>query len=451
MDSVTEAYIKECLDEGNPLRNVIARTPFPDNQRAFFEASLLARPLFADRSALLDCARDLADLFTLLTTLPDRLFAGDLDRYASALGIDPRRAALILRLPDPHPLYGRADLYHDGTSFKLLEYNIGSPLGGTARAETCRYLLEDEYFRRFADDHGLSYVRTGTRVAEALAEAALPVTGGAAPVIGVVESVGGIERHAITYHSIRDMLEQLGFEVVLGDVSQVSERRGRLLLRGRAIDVVLRYFMTQELVASGHDAEQILRAHENGQTVLWTSLRSELFENKGCLALLSDERWRDAFSDEERRLIDRMLPWTRRLTTGRVTVDGAEVDLVDYCREHREELIVKPFAGHSGSGIVPGWKVSDQEWERHLTEACELGHIVQRRVIPATEPVVDPLTGDIQEHEVVWGIFMTPAGYAGAHARAAPADTKAVINMGARRSVKVAPVFEYSSQKRQAR
>lgn len=60
--------------------------------------------------------------------------------------------------------------------------------------------------------------------------------------------------------------------------------------------------------------------------------------NKGCLALLSDTRSRDAFSPEERSLIDSILPWTRTLTD-RVSDRG---DVIEQCRDNSDDLILKP-------------------------------------------------------------------------------------------------------------
>jgi hypothetical protein len=54
------------------------------------------------------------------------LFDGDFARYCDAIGIDRRSASLISRFPGGSQLYGRADMYHDGTSLKLLEFNIDS-------------------------------------------------------------------------------------------------------------------------------------------------------------------------------------------------------------------------------------------------------------------------------------------------------------------------------------
>ncbi|WP_189829999.1 hypothetical protein [Streptomyces zaomyceticus] len=51
-------------------------------------------------------------------SLPRRLFDGDLDRYATEIGIGPELGALLRRGGSGVPAtFGRADAYHDGTAY----------------------------------------------------------------------------------------------------------------------------------------------------------------------------------------------------------------------------------------------------------------------------------------------------------------------------------------------
>src|SRR5439155_17480158 len=116
---------------------------------------------------------------------------------------------------------------------------------------------------------------------------------------------------------------------------------GYLFLDGQRIDVVLRYFSADQLIED-RDGEQlvepIFRAHEDGKVGLLTTMESGLYANKGTLALLSDQKFRAAFSPAEAALIDRVLPWTRALVPGPAQIGPDSVDLLDYCRGPREQL-----------------------------------------------------------------------------------------------------------------
>ena len=193
-DLVTSDYISRCLAGDRGLLDAMkhARERFPKAFDASCGHRLLSRPMFIREREILGRADDLTHLLDLMTSLPDRLFGGDFARYCEALGIDRRSARLISRFPGGPQLYGRADMYHDGTSLKLLEYNIDSGLGGTDRAEISRLLLEVDAFRDFADQHKLSYVHTGERIARTLRKVAEPVTDGDTPVVAFVEADGGL-------------------------------------------------------------------------------------------------------------------------------------------------------------------------------------------------------------------------------------------------------------------
>jgi hypothetical protein len=446
-DHVTDRYLQECLRPGSQLRQVMAEATFPPR---FFESCgkrLLGRPFFIEEAQIRRVADDLVHLFDLLVSLPGRLFGGDLDRYCEVLGIDRRRAALMRRFGGGRPtLYGRADLYHDGTSFKLLEFNVGSELGGTDRAEISRALLEVDAFRVFADEHRLGYVHTGREVAKLLRRAAEPITSSDRPVVALLEADGGLAPYLHLVNSFQEMMRGLGIDLLLGEVSQVREQGGRLFLQGKPIDVVLRYFSVDQICEDPDGeaiVEPIFRAHEEGRVALLTTMESTLYANKGTMALLSDPRFRDAYSADEIALVDRLLPWTRSLVEGPVQVGAETVDLVEYCRANRGRLILKPRDDFGGSGIVVGWEKTDHEWKEALVSCGEGRYVAQERVRPRREPVVDPQTGVVSDWVAAWDAFLTPDGYAGSHIRALPAGEGSIIGMGATPAARTTGVFYY--------
>ncbi|WP_416974242.1 hypothetical protein [Streptomyces sp. 4F14] len=453
--AVTEAYLSDPR-----LAGAVHETVYPPAFQECWGARMLSRPLFVDGPELGRAAADVEDLFALLVSLPGRLFGGDTARYCDALGIAPDRAALISRFagaPGRATRYGRADLYHDGDAFKLLEFNIASDLGGTDRSQMQRALLTHPAFASFAAEHGLGHVHTGERVAAALREAALPLTGGVRePRIGLVCAPGGLAGFGHLLLAFAEMTRSLGLPLTLGELDAVTEQGGRLRLDGDPVDVVLRFFTVDDLCADpalADRAEPVFRAHEEGRAVLWTPMDSSLYSNKGALALLSDPA--TPFTDAERALTDRLLPWTRLLADGPPTpgpTPGDTVtDLLSFCREHRAELLLKPLRDFGGTGVIPGWECEPDRWARLVQDRMSdagapltgLGNrwIVQRRVLPRTEPVLDAATGARSPWVAAWGLFLTPQGYAGTDVRAAPAAASAVVNYGSNPLTRTTGVF----------
>ncbi|MFD7131931.1 hypothetical protein [Streptomyces sp. NPDC059894] len=453
--AVTEAYLSDPR-----LADAVRETVYPPAFQECWGARMLSRPLFTDGPELRRAAADVQDLFALLASLPQRLFDGDTARYCDALGIAPDRAAVISRFaagPGAATRYGRADLYHDGSAFKLLEFNIASDLGGTDRSQMQRALLTHPAFADFAAEHGLEHVHTGERVAVALREAARHLTRGVRePRVGLVCAPGGLAAFGHLLLAFAEMMRGLGLPLTLGELDTLTEQNGRLRLDGDPLDVVLRFFTVDDLCAdpsSAARAELAFRAHEEGRAVLWTPMDSSLYSNKGALALLSDPA--TAFTPAERALTDRLLPWTRLLADGPPTPGPTPketvTDLLSFCREHRTQLLLKPLRDFGGTGVIPGWERDPDDWARLLQDRMAdaagpltgLGNrwIVQRRVLPRTEPVLDPATGARTPWVAAWGLFLTPQGYAGTDVRAAPASASAVVNYGSNPLTRTTGVF----------
>jgi hypothetical protein len=374
----------------------------------------------------------------LLFSLPERLFDGDLERFGAAVGVDGERGVLMRRLGVVPPSVGRADVYHDGEAYRLLEFGIGSDHGGWDRSgEVPRAFLRDKAFAAFAAEHGLDYTYSPSELARELRGLA-----GGDPVVALVEGPGALTELNGAWQPVRDALRECGIRCHLGELGDLSVRAGRLYIEGDRVDIVYRCFDTDQVIEDPDalaQAERIFKMHENGDVVLWTPLETNLFVEKGCMGLLSNHD-PASFSADERALIDRVIPWTRLLSEPSLR---AEPDLLDQCRAAREQLILKPAGLYGGHGVIPGWETPDHEWHEALRAAASTTAIVQRRVVPRTEPVIDELTGELRPWHAVYGFYYTPTGFAGIHARVAPVERSAVIGLATNRSVRSAGVFYY--------
>ncbi len=450
VNAVTQRYIDECMSGSGGLRYAVQRAPFTERFREAYGSQLMDRPWFVEDRRLKRFSDDLSTFLDLLLSLPERLFAGDLHRYCAALGIDDRRAAIMIRGASDRPArYARPDVYDDGESFKLLEFNICSALGGLDHAAVNSSLMRLDEFRDFAEAEQLDYTDTAREFARALHKVADPVAGNSQPVVAMVEWKGGMAGYINRCRVFQDVMADVGIDVRLAEVDQLTTRNGKLHHDDVPIDVVLRYFSVNQICSDpdGEAAlEPILRAHDAGTTVLYTPLESYLYSNKGALALLSDPRWRSEFSTAESALIDRVMPWTRLLVAGPTQLAGDYVDLVDYCRDHRDRLILKPRAGFGGIGTVAGWDASEHEWHRTLEDLSGSGYIVQERVDPQPEPVCGAVDGNVANWIAAWSFFFTEEGYAGSSfLRAIPADAGTIISPSTKPRMKTGSVFTYPS------
>lgn len=427
---VTSRYLEACTE--NPALSSAARAaPYPTVFRSAYGQVLLDRPLFVDDARIRAFADDLTVVFELLVSLPRRLFDGDLDRYCDAAGIESKLARLMTRtVTGAPPLIVRSDAFDDGTSFRLLELNCGTELGGYSFSEMSRALLQVPAFGAFAEEHDLAYVDTIAHMAGVLRKVAAPVAA-ERPVVMLLETTGGIEAHP-GFRAVQEAMFRQDVDFRLAELQDVRAVNDKLVLDGVPVDVAMRFCAAGEVLECPYGEgvfEPIVRAHEAGKTILYTTLENSLFASKGALALLSDDSNRSLFTADELRVIDRTIPWTRLLTD--------DPDLLDRCSGERESLVLKPCVGWGAVGTILGPTASDEEWSAALAARCDGRSVVQEFVEPVLEDVCDAETGETHPWCANWGVFVTEAGYAGTFARALrPLDGNVVAfsNPGTRAS-----------------
>ncbi|HEX4062511.1 MAG TPA: hypothetical protein VHY58_15960 [Streptosporangiaceae bacterium] len=415
---------------------------------AFYRGRYLSRPLFIGRDELDQCYADTERVRAALVSLPGRLYGDDLAAFARGVGEAgyPVRALLRGRTGRVSAM-GRADLYACESGFKLLEYNMGSALTGLENADLCRALLEHPLLRGFAAEHQLGYTDSmREQVASLLTEAGLDgigvagaaPDGGRRPMVVVTDwptsfagPLGGYMRRLAARWT------ELGLDATACHAGELEAHGGRVWLRGRAVDVIARMFIGDSLLDPAAPAliEPVLDAVARGEVAMFTPLDSEIFGAKAALAMLSDERNRHLFSAAELASFDRILPWTRMLRPGPVTLeDGRQPDLLDYAARQAGDLVIKPTGSCGGEGVTLGWDpaVSPEQWRAALTAAVATpgSHVIQRRVRPVPELFPDE-NGEMVPWTITWGVFTGARGYAGIYARGLPsAHADEVVNLG---------------------
>jgi hypothetical protein len=419
LNTLTSRFLAEAAERGDRAARLVglAREEF-DLAATSYDGDCLTRPVFLEHAEFSVLRDDLLALHAALASLPVRLFGGDVAAFARAVGMTGAQVTAIEQAGGRPPTrLGRADVFRDETAFRVMELKLGSALGGLDNALLNRAFLTDPAVADFVAAHRLSYVDTMDVLVETLrSECGIP--DGARPLIAVADWP---ESFAILERQLRYSAAQLtwyGLEAVPCHLGQLRAADRRVWLDGRPVDVIYRVFLIKDLLhpRAGELAEPVLRAAERGEVKLFTPLDAELYGSKGALALLSDEANRHLFSDAELASLDRVLPWTRMLRPGPVTVGGADrADMTEYARAEREHLVLKPTALHSGAGVIQGWLASPDEWQRQLTAAMDGPFVLQRRIRPLAEPF--PAESGPRPWVLWWGVFLGAPGYGGAIVR----------------------------------
>ncbi|HEY6275259.1 MAG TPA: hypothetical protein VIX86_02905 [Streptosporangiaceae bacterium] len=417
--TLTSRYLADIAARGVPASRLVevARERI-DLTATSYDGICLTRPVFLEHAEFAVLRDDLLALHAALASLPGRLFGGDVTAFARAAGMTgPQLTAIQMAGGQPPTRLGRADLFRDSTAFRVMELNLGSALGGLDNALLNRAFLTEPAIAEFVAAHGLSYTDTMGVLAATL-RAECGIGDGDQPLIAVTDWP---DSFGILHRQLRagaGQMARYGMTAVACHLGELSYADRRVWLDGRPVGVVYRVFLIKDLLRPEADdlAGPLLRAAGRGEVKLFAPIDAELYGSKGALALLSDEANRHLFTAAELVRLDRLLPWTRMVRPGPVTIDGGgEADMADYALAEREHLVLKPTALHSGAGVIQGWLTGEDEWRDWLAAAMNGPFVLQRRIRPVAE--LFPAADGPEPWVLWWGAFLGAPGYGGAIVR----------------------------------
>jgi hypothetical protein len=425
--TLTEEYLAGFTASGLTASQIRTAVQ-PSTVDTGFIGRSLSRPVFLSYQQIQQLDADLQRLHATLTGLPDRIFGGDMAAFAVAVGATRTQAEVVLRGSASVPSkMGRADFYLDEQGFRLLEINWGTALGGLDSAILNRAMAEQPFIGEFVERHRLGYIDPMTELMNTMfIESGLAA--GSRPVIALADWPESFKTLEPRLHKAAEGMLPYGVRALPCHVGQLRYADGRVWLGDRAIDVVYRLFMMEDLLdpAGPGLIEPVLQAAERGDVAIFSPMDADLYGSKGALALLSDEQYRDRYTAEELASLDRIVPWTRMVRSGPVTVDGRRLELFEHALAEQAELILKPTMMHGGLGIVPGWLTDAEEWRQRLEAAMDQPYVLQRRIRPIPERF--PSDDGATEWTLTWGAFLASRGYGGMFVRGSR-DPDATVNL----------------------
>jgi hypothetical protein len=228
-------------------------------------------------------------------------------------------------------------------------------------------------------------------------------------------------------------LADLGVKTTVADAASFTwSGSGALMLGDTSVDLTYNKLDQVELVRI-REAQPYLDASAAGAVTFLNGLLAQcVLNDKSVLALVTDDRFTDLFTDQERRVINNHIPWTRRVAPGvTMTADGTRSELIEYLARDKDRLVLKPTDKTRGEGVVIGPEASQGKWEAAIASAVSTaGGFVAQAHLPLSEVTVRVGAGSHAER-MVYGIdtYLFDGEFACFHVRA---SLDPVINIGQR-------------------
>jgi carboxypeptidase Taq len=162
-----------------------------------------------------------------------------------------------------------------------------------------------------------------------------------------------------------------GIELTHADPLELRLVGDEVFYEDTCIDVAYRDYEIRDLLAleqeQGRRLDAIRALFKQNRMV--SAIGGDL-DHKSCWEILTSEELASRyFSIAERQLFRRHVLWTRVVSERRTETPDGPMDLPEYIRDYREDLVLKPNRGYGGAGVTLGAGVSQGEWESLLAQA----------------------------------------------------------------------------------
>jgi hypothetical protein len=284
------------------------------------------------------------------------------------------------------------DLQIQNGSLHVMQYNADA-LSGAAYAEGLSDLFYDcPPVKEFRRRYNLTRIGGKKPFLDALLKAYKMFAAGK-PAAPKRPNIAILEFRSVTgrseYEIFRDYFRSAGYETEMVSPDQLEYRNGVLRAIGLDtrpsfdVDLIYRRISAQEFLLKFALNHPLVQAYRDHKVCVVNSFRSELSHKKAMFALLTEESMVAKFPQNERKAIREHVPWTRVVRAGKATHDGQTIDLIDYIKQNREKLVLRPNDEYTDLHSFVGYEHDDGSWARAIREAQRAPYVVQERVVAA--------------------------------------------------------------------
>jgi hypothetical protein len=412
-------------------------------QRSFPGCHFQPWPVFIDKNTKSELQDASVQVFDLITKIPRRIFGYDILKMSQYYGISESDMELLLFGVDDNFLkncLGRGDfIMTPSFGLKCIEYNIAGHLGGWEIDFMQPQYTQVPIISQFLSSHPVT-VKESRFFATLFSHLAregvtrLKDSFGNNKELNVAVGYPNLPSYERT--NIDNHLQMLFRQELLKvdnrftgnllycDLGRLESMHNGLMMDGKRIHVLLE-------MNHGTVPIKFMDQVRMQKLVLFNGPVTWLMTNKLNMALLSSHQDSELFSTQEREIIAKYIPWSRKLAPGATNYHGEKIVLEQFVFSHKDHLVLKPADGLGGDGVCLGSRVSQEHWQHQVEDALKQKNWLVQEYLESASYMFQQDDFGCSEHNTVWGLFVFGStGYAGGFVRLLPVlDDSGVINV----------------------
>lgn len=285
-------------------------------------------------------------------------------------------------------VFSRFDTLMEGESLRLVEFDCDAPAGAGYTDELESSLLHEEPLRPFVEENNLKSISRVQEVLDALLQAYEEFGGYETPNIAIVDWRN--VRTLTECEYLKNFFEAKGYKATVADPRELKYKSGKLYHKNFKVDLILRRAVFDELLERLDEIQDFVKAYRDRAVCLVNPLRARLAGTKAILSILTNPEFDHFFTENENKIKREHLPWTRRLMDAEDFYGRKKIYLIDFLKDEKETLVLKPSVSYGGKGVTIGKETPDNVWNETIDKALKGDWVVQEFVnIPImTVPVV---------------------------------------------------------------
>jgi hypothetical protein len=393
-------------------------------------------------------------IFELIKAIPGRVFNNDPQKMSDYYQVPVKEIKNQLDgVTGDHidSLVGRGDFIISSPGVKCLEYNVAASMGGWQIPIWEFMYLNHPIIARFLRDRRITFKNENLLrlFLEHILQSTLSRVPGCDTEINTAFVLEGMtdRTRASTVVYLDKMFKEILYienkdlkgSVLACDYHHLNLMDNCVFYKNNRIHALVEMYL-------GYVSPEVMKAFKAGNIRLVNGPISFLLSNKLNLALLSDPETANVFTDEEKMIIDKYVPWTRKITPGSTTYGNEKIDSLErFLSSHRERLVIKPSMGLGGKGICIGANCSEKEWEEAINIAIKGKNWLVQQLVESSPGFYQVGENGYDLHDMVWGFFVFGSRYTGAWNRVMPREgSKGIINCHQGATVSI--VFEVDEE-----